>query len=503
MKKILTSSQSQKLDALTMSAQGVSSYELMERAVCELYVHLKAFVGNVDGKRFIVVSGTGNNGGDGLGLARKLKEDNADVTVCMCDFSANISTECLINLNKVNDLGIRVMSAKDRLEDCFPFDVNAIVIDAIFGTGLNRSVAGGHAKVVEAMNDFPGMVVSIDIPSGLFADDNSRNDGAIVKADLTLSIQDYHLSAMLAENSMYYGDIRIVDIGHDKDSLSSFVTEFYYLEKADIVKLIKPRRDFDHKGTFGHALLVAGGIGKAGAAIMASRACMRSGVGLLTVQVPLEISNIMQVAVPEAMLELDDCNIRNNNTMSVEKYSSIGVGPGIGVGSSAVAKVDSLINCGKPMVMDADALNILATDSTKLASIANCVLTPHPKEFERLFGKMSSTLEKLKIMSDFSSSHNSVVVLKGGVTAISLTNGHVVFYNGRNPGIATGGSGDVLTGIITSLLAQGYCVDEAATIGVLLHGEAGKLAVSRFGRISTIATDIIDCLPDVCRSLEN
>lgn len=503
MKKILTSSQAQKLDALTMAAQGVSSYELMERAVCELYAHLKTFVGNVDGKRFVVVSGTGNNGGDGLGLARKLKEDNADVSVCMCDFSVNISPECLVNLNKVNDMGIRVLSAKEELDVCFPSDDNAIVVDAIFGTGLNRSVAGGYAKVIEAINNFPGKVVSIDIPSGLFADDNHGNDGAIVKADLTLSIQDYHLSAMLAENSMYYGDIRIVDIGHDKDSLSSFVTEFYYLEKADIVKLIKPRHDFDHKGTFGHALLVAGGVGKAGAAIMASRACMRAGVGLLTVHVPAEISNIMLVAVPEAMLELNDDNIRNSKTMSIEKYSSIGVGPGIGVGSSAVAEVDSLITCGKPMVMDADALNILAADNSKLAKIANCVLTPHPKEFERLFGKMSSTLDKLKFMSEFSRSHNSVVVLKGGVTAISLTNGHVVFYNGRNPGIATGGSGDVLTGIVTSLLAQGYSIDEAATIGVWLHGEAGKLAASRLGRISTIATDIIDCLPDVCRGVEN
>ena len=317
MKKILTSSQAQKLDALTMAAQGVSSYELMERAVCELYAHLKTFVGNVDDKRFVVVSGTGNNGGDGLGLARKLKEDNADVSVCMCDFSANISPECLVNLNKVNDMGIRVLSAKDELDVCFPSDDNAIVVDAIFGTGLNRSAAGGYAKVIEAINNFPGKVVSIDIPSGLFADDNHGNDGAIVKADLTLSIQDYHLSAMLAENSMYYGDIRIVDIGHDKDSLSSFVTEFYYLENADIVKLIKPRHDFDHKGTFGHALLVAGGVGKAGAAIMASRACMRAGVGLLTVHVPVEISNIMQVAVPEAMLELDDCNNWNNNTMNM------------------------------------------------------------------------------------------------------------------------------------------------------------------------------------------
>ena len=361
---------------------------------------------------------------------------------------------------------------------------------------------GEYAKVIEAINSTDATVVSIDIPSGLFADDNRGNDGAIVKADITLSIQDYHLSAMFAENSTYYGDVRIVDIDHDKESLASFDTEYGYLEKSDIEKLIKPRHDFDHKGTFGHALLVAGALGKAGAAIMASRACMRTGVGLLTVHVPMEISGIMQVANPEAMLDIEDGKNMQSKVIDYEKYSSIGIGPGIGVDSRAAAKVGSLIACGRPMVIDADALNIIAADKNKLESVANCILTPHPKEFERLFGKMQTTIEKLRFMSEFSSAHNTAIVLKGGVTAISLTDGHVVFYNGRNPGIATGGSGDVLTGIVTSLLAQGYSIDEAAMIGVWLHGEAGRLAVSRLGSISTIATDIINSLPDVTKSLQ-
>lgn len=502
MRKILTSSQAQKLDALTMAAQGVSSYELMERAVCELYVHLKSFCGNVAGKSFVVVSGTGNNGGDGLGLARKLKEDKADVSVCMCDFSTNISSECLINLNKVKGMGIRVVSAKDGLENCFPSDSNDIVVDAIFGTGLSRSVAGDYAKVIDAMNAFSGRIVSIDIPSGLFADDNSGNDGAIVRADLTLSIQDYHLSAMFAENSVYYGDVCIVDIGHDQESLSSLQAEFCYMERSDVVSMIKSRRDFDHKGTFGHALLVAGGIGKAGAAVMCSRACMRTGVGLLTVRVPAGISDIMQISVPEAMLDIDDANGLCGSVIDVDKYTSVGIGPGIGTDDYAIAAVDSLLSSGKPMVMDADALNVLAADKEKLTGLKNCILTPHPKEFERLFGKMPSTLSRLRFMSEFSRSHNSVVILKGGVTSISLTTGKVVMYNGRNPGIATGGSGDVLAGVVASLLAQGYTVDEAAVMGVWLHGEAGKLAARRFGLMSTLATDIIDCLPDVCKSLE-
>lgn len=502
MRKILSAKQSRELDQMTISAMEISSYQLMERAVCALFEHVGHIFGNLAEKRFVVVSGTGNNGGDGLGLARKLKEANADVEVWMCDFSQNISQECQINLDKLKDLKINIVSLANSDLSTLSFDDNAIIVDAIFGTGLSRSVTGDCAKVIEAINKANCTIVSIDIPSGLFADDNSGNEGAIVKANVTLSIQDYHLSAMFAEYSGYYGKVVIVDIGHDTKSLSSFDTEYCYIEKSDIVKLIKPRRDFDHKGTFGHALLVAGGIGKAGAAIMASRACMRTGVGLLTVHVPMEISSIMQVAVPEAMLDIDKDNAQGNRNIDCEKYSAVGIGPGIGVGSRAESKVGTVIACGKPMVMDADALNVLAADASKLSAITNCIMTPHPKEFERLFGKMNSMLEKLKFMSEFSRSHKSVIVLKGGVTAISLTDGRIVMYNGRNPGIATGGSGDVLTGVVTSLLAQGYGIDDAAIIGAWLHGEAGKLATSRFGAMSTLATDIIDCLPEVCRSVE-
>ena len=503
MRKILSAKQSRELDQMTISALGISSYQLMERAVCALFEQVEYILGNLDGKKFVVVAGTGNNGGDGLGLARKLKDANADVEVWLCDFSQNISNECKINLDKLKELKVNIISLANRDLSALSFDDNAIVVDAIFGTGLSRSVTGDCAKVIEAINNAHGTIVSIDIPSGLFADDNSGNNGAIVKADITLSIQDYHLSAMFVEYSGYYGKVVIVEIGHDAKSLSSLGTEYCYIEKSDVERLIKPRRDFDHKGTFGHALLVAGGIGKTGAAIMASRACMRSGVGLLTVHVPMGISCIMQVAVPEAMLDISADNVRDNKVIDFEKYSAVGIGPGIGVDSQAESNVTYAITCDKPMVMDADALNVIAADNTKLSKITNCIMTPHPKEFERLFGKMESALERLWFMSEFSRSHKSVIVLKGGVTAISLTDGQVIMYNGRNPGIATGGSGDVLTGVITSLLAQGYGINEAAIIGVWLHGEAGKLATSRLGAMSTLATDIIDCLPEVCRSVEN
>lgn len=497
MRKILTSAQLRELDKMTISALDISSYELMERAVRKLFEHIKTIVGDLISRKFIVVAGTGNNGGDGLGIARMLRGRGADVTVWFCDFSQKITDECMINLDKIRDfVDIDFISLNDcNVHDLYAGDKKTIIIDAIFGTGLSRSVTGKYADVIDVINGSPAKVISIDIPSGLFADDNHENHGAIVKADITMSIQDYHLSSMFAENSIYYGKINVINIGHDASSLESIETEYSYLEREDISKLMKTRHDFDHKGTFGHALLVAGGLGKAGAAVLASRACLRCGVGLLSVTSPADICMIMQVSVPEAMYE-------TNFVGDFGKYSAIGIGPGIGVGPLAEKYVDMVICSGKPFVADADALNLLSLKRGKIDKLTNCILTPHPKEFERLFGNFENPFARLKFMSDFSRNHNSVIVLKGGVTYISLTSGEIVMYNGRNPGIATGGSGDVLTGIIASLLAQGYSLNDAAQIGVWVHGEAGQYASMDNGHVSALASDIVDKLFPVFYDLE-
>ena len=495
MNKILTSEQTRNLDMMTMKVQGISSYELMERAVEALFVEMKTVVTNVSGKNFVVIAGNGNNGGDGLGLARMLKNENANVSVWFCDFSEKISDECRKNLDLVRDMDsecVTMLSTANFNELTIPD--GAIVIDAMFGTGLSRSVMGRYAEIIGIVNKSNAKVWSIDIPSGLFGEDNSTNDGAIIEANLTFAIGNLPLSAMFAENSKYYGKLHLVDIGHDVKSKEAMPLDFAIIEKSDIVKMLKPRHPFDHKGSFGHALLIAGSRGKAGASVMASKACLRSGVGLLSVSSPEDICEIMQISVPEAMF-MDDWDGNSNN------YTAIGIGPGIGVGDSAQKLVNEVLDCGKHFAIDADALNIIAKYKTLLDKVCNCILTPHPKEFERLFGKFDSSIERLHFMSDFSVKHKCVIVLKGGVTAISLSDGCLLFYIGMNPGVATGGSGDVLTGIITSMLAQGYSIDNAAIAGVWIHGEAGKLASSEYGMISTIATDIISKISEVTKEL--
>ena len=495
MKKILTSSQTRQLDAQTMVAQGITSYELMERAVVALFAEMKSIVPDVSGKNFIVVAGTGNNGGDGLGLARMLKNGNANVSVWFCDFSENISDECRKNLDLVREMDSECVTMLSPVNfDVLAIPNDAIVIDAMFGTGLSRSVTGKYAEIIGIINKSKAKVWSIDIPSGLFGEDNSANDGAIIEANHTFTIGNQPLSVTFAENYKYYGRIRLVDIGHDVESREAMSSDYAIIEKNDIVKMLKPRHPFDHKGTFGYALLVAGSRGKAGASVMAAKACLRSGVGLLSVSSPDDICEIMQISVPEAMF-IDKWHGKTNN------YTTIGIGPGIGMGDSAKSLVKDVLESGKPCVVDADALNIIAEDKSILDKVCNCILTPHPKEFERLFGKFDSSIERLHFMSDFSVKHKSAIVLKGGVTAISLSDGCILFYIGMNPSIATGGSGDVLTGMITSLLAQGYSVDTAAIAGVWTHGEAGKLASSEFGIISAVATDIISKIPFVTKDL--
>ena len=492
MKKILSSQQTKQLDALTMSAQGISSYELMERAVQKLYADMKIYCQDLGMKNFLVVAGTGNNGGDGLGVARLLKNANMNVSVWFCDFSSKITPECQTNINRYGENEITFLNRTEIQKLYIPAD--CIVIDAILGTGLSRSVNGKFAEVIDLINSSSSEVWSIDIPSGLFGEDNSQNTGAIIRANVTFSIGNRPLLSMFAENYKYFGNVRLVDIGHETKVIEQMESAWYCIEESDVLRRVKPRHPFDHKGTFGHALLLAGGKGKAGAAVMASRACLRSGIGLLSISSPDDICNIMQISVPEAMF------IENWNG-DAEKFSAIGIGPGIGVEESAISLVTIALNCRKPMVVDADAINVIAANRHLADKLENCILTPHPKEFERFFGKIENPFERLLTMSEFSKKHKSVVVLKGGITAISLTDGRILFYIGMNPGIATGGSGDVLTGIVTSLLAQGYSVDDAAIVGTWIHGEAGKIASADYGVISTIATDIISKIAVVTRHL--
>lgn len=490
MRKILTSAQAKELDRITMTNQNISSYDLMERAVNVLFNKIRDLY-DIANNHFVIFAGCGNNGGDALGIARKLTENKVDTKVYFCNFSKNITAECKTNLDKVKSAIILSNLNTQNID----IPNNSIIIEGLFGTGLNRSVHGDYAKVIDTINASNCEVVSIDIPSGLFGEDNTDNNGSIIKANATISIQDQPLSAFFAENATYYGNIHIVDIEHDANALSNLQTDFYCLDEASVSKMIKLRKPFDHKGTFGHALLVAGSYGMAGAAVLSSRACLKSGLGLLSVSIPERIGDILQISVPEAMLNF---NFDRTRQTELTKYSAVGIGPGITTDEYAKERVGYFATRAMPKVIDADGLNTIAKyypNEKEEFFTANTIITPHPKEFERLFGNFLSSYERLKFMQIYSNMTGCVIVLKGGVTAISVPNNKVILYIGKNPGIATAGSGDVLTGIILSLLAQGYSTEEAAIIGVYVHGEAGKQASEELGNISVIASNIIDNLP--------
>ena len=493
--KIFKFFQKRIVDNQTMINKSISSTELMENAAINLTDKIFEKFGNRN-FLFKFFVGTGNNGGDGLAMARLFHQKNENVFVYFCEFSSQISDDCKINLEKFKKIApdsIKIIKNCDDIN----FNSNEIIIDCLFGSGLNRATDGEFKKVIRKINDSDNYVISIDIPSGLFGEDNGNNFGEIIRADKTLSIQLPPISAMFAENEQYYGNIEIVDIGLCDIAINDTASDFYIIDDSVIKVCFRKRQRFEHKGNFGHALLIAGSYGKAGAAVLAARACMKSGVGLLTVGVPENISGIIQNSVPEAML-----NVYNwKNREYFKKYSAIGIGPGIINDSCNVDDYCdvfsnhffSVSHCN--LVFDADALNIISRiDKFDEKLPKGTILTPHPKEFERLFGKFNNSWERLEFMQKFSKRTGVIIVLKGGITTISLPDRRIFFNSKGNPGMATAGSGDVLTGIITALLAQQYTSEQAAIIGVYIHALAGDFAKETVGETALIASDIVDNL---------
>ena len=349
--------------------------------------------------------------------------------------------------------------------------------------------------MVEHINSQPAVKISIDIPSGLFADSHSDpKEGAIISADYTLSFQFPKLAFLLPENDFFTGQWHVLDIGLSHEYINRVKVSKFFMQKRDIAPMLKQRRIFSHKGTFGHALLIAGSYGKMGAAILASRGCLRSGVGLLHTHIPKTGYSIMQTATPETMLSIDRYENYFSEVPDLSLYNAVGVGPGLGKEHQSQMALKLLIqNYKNPIVFDADALNILAENKTWLSFLPkNSILTPHPKEFERLAGKWSDDYDKLKKLREFSSKYNVYVVLKGAFTATCFPDKTIYFNSTGNPGMATAGSGDVLTGMITGLLAQGYTPGIAAVVGVYLHGLAGDLAARKKGQEGMVAGDIIE-----------
>ncbi|MBX2967569.1 MAG: NAD(P)H-hydrate dehydratase [Cyclobacteriaceae bacterium] len=489
--KILSTKQIRELDAYTIKHEPIPSIDLMERACCAF---CSWFTAHFD-TRFTVgiICGSGNNGGDGLGIARMLLEWDYTVKVWVIEGAGSESIDFKTNLLRLKDK-VLIQSISEPYDKGL-FTGCDILIDAMFGSGLTRPVEGVCANVIGCMNQADAIRVAVDIPSGLMAD--APSSGEIVKADYTVSFQLPKLAFFMAENQAYVGEWHVVDIGLSKTGLEQFHTNTWLLTQKYVAGLVKPQHKFDHKGKRGHALLIAGSYGKMGAAVLASRAALRAGIGLLTTHIPANGYTIIQTTVPEAMASVDPSHECFSALPETELYTAVGIGPGLGKDKKTVqALAAALEKITAPLVLDADALNIISENRELLALLKpGTVLTPHPKEFERLAGVSKNDFEETDRQKAFSKEHKVVVVLKGAHTTITSPEGEMFINNTGNPAMATGGSGDVLTGILTALLAQGYAAIDAARLGVWLHGLAGDEARRKSGSRGLIASDFIDCLP--------
>ena len=490
--KFFEASQIKIIDNYTIDNEPIGSFLLMERASCAFTDKVLPLIKT--GEPVSVFAGPGNNGGDAFVVARFLALAGITVHVFLVNRSGgSLSADC--------------KKAKEKFCLAFPgrlTEINSVemitepltgyVVDGLFGTGLSRPLEGVFAEVVALINNSRATVFSIDIPSGLLGEDNRQNrKEAIVRADYTFSFQFPKLSFFLPENEEFIGEFSILDINLHPQVLHDLPSPYYFMEEEDVKRMAQPRRKFSHKGDYGHALLVAGSYGKVGAAVLAAKACLRAGCGLLSVHVPLEGIEIVQISVPEAMVEPE---ILSKTASFLKRYNAVGIGPGMGVDEEAEEMVSYLLKHSEaPLVLDADALNIIAQAPELFQEMPpETIITPHPKEFDRLAGASSSGYERLQKQLNFAEQHRVIVVLKGAHTSIAFPDGRCFFNSTGNPGMATAGSGNVLTGIILSLLAQKYKPEDAALFGVYLHGLAGDIAAGEFSQQSMLAGDIIQFL---------
>lgn len=491
--KIFTSEQVRQIDKYTIENEPIASIDLMERAAQQIAGWL---ITHYDRRySFIVFSGSGNNGGDGLAVARMLLQQFYKVTVYVIRISDKLSPDAQINYERFKKLdSSEIMDVHEK--DQLPFiSENNIILDAIFGSGLSRPSDGFTARVIKHLNSLPNTKIAIDIPSGLFGEDNSGNKlDNIIQADITLTLQFPPLSFFFAENEQYTGKWVVLPIGLASHAIQEIDSPYKYVLSDDIKKLLKKRARFSHKGTYGNVLLIAGSYGMMGAAVLGAKAALRAGSGLVTVHLPGFGYQIVQTAIPEALVSMDESDLIFSSVPELAGYNAIGIGPGLGsMIKTQRALFDLLKKVKVPFVIDADGLNILSANKEWLKSLPpGTILTPHPKEFDRLAGESRTGYDRNQIQMDFARKNNVIVVLKGACTSITMPDGSCYFNSTGNSGMATAGSGDVLTGIILSLLGQGYKPVHAALVGVYLHGLAGDYAAKEGSEESVIAGDIIE-----------
>lgn len=496
--KILKTSEIAVIDQYTIEHEPIESIDLMERAARIFTKNLLKKFSHY--RKFAVVAGWGNNGGDGYAIARLLKQAGKEAEVFCLRTGSRLSPDCELNRKRWEGTLTEITAG-----DAFCPDVEALIIDALFGSGLNRKVSGPVAGLIRKINALPNRVVAVDIPSGLMGEDNSANDrDAIVRADVTFTFQRPKLAFMLAENYACVGEWYVLDIGLHPEALEQTLTSYYYLTPDRVANLLPLSGKFDHKGTNGHGLLIAGSYGMMGAAILASRAAVRSGIGLLTCHVPRKGNDVLQISVPDVLVERDEKDEWFSGAGISGRYQAVAAGPGLGTHPETVAGLRKLLTEWRGLtILDADALNIISKHREMLELLhEGCILTPHPKEFERLSGKSENDFERLNKLSNFASHYGVSVVLKGAHTVIATPQGECYFNTSGNPGLAKGGSGDVLTGVLLALGANGMRPERAAMLGVFAHGLAGDLLAEEKGERGICATELAGALGKAWKELE-
>jgi hydroxyethylthiazole kinase-like uncharacterized protein yjeF len=491
---ILSSKQISEADKATVVKNNISSIELMEHAatLCFKWLHSRL---QGDGVKIHVFCGIGNNGGDGLVIARHLFEHGYNVHCYVVNFSDKRTEEFLYNYNLLKGIGVwpKVITHIDEFPE---LNYEDIVVDAIFGNGLSRKPTGFVKKLIQYLNSTNAFSLAIDFPSGLFNHKAVSDKESVLKAGHVLTFQTPKLPFLLPDNKDFLNTWEVLDIGLDLEFIERLKPTKYFITKNEILSIYKPRNKWSHKGTFGHSLLIGGSFGKIGAIALATKAALKIGSGLVSAYLPKCGYNILQTAIPEAMVEVDDDNELKYFNFKT-KPTVIGIGPGMGTAEKTIKGFQAFLKeNNKPLVLDADAINILSLQPDLLSYLPkDAVLTPHPKELERLLGGWKNDYEKLKKTTEFSKKYNCIIVLKGTYTVI-IKNNQIYFNSTGNPALATGGSGDVLTGVITGLIAQGYKAIDAAIFGVYLHGRTADVAVSQMGHETFTASNIIDFLPD-------
>jgi len=485
--KILTGNQIKEADQYTIKNEPISSIDLMERASSFI---AEWFCNNIEKQTpLLFLIGKGNNGGDGLAVARILFHAGYDCSVClMTDNKDELSEDCGYNLERL-----------PKYVKCVNFvnfykpEPHVVIVDAMLGSGLKGEIRVPLPAIIDQINNLPNKVISIDLPSGLKTEFDNIGQN-IIKADITLTLEYPKLAMLLPEAGEYCGEIRILPIGLCEKYIEEVEGAYHYITESLIKGIILKRNKFAHKGIHGHALLICGSRGMSGAAVLCAGAALRSGCGLVTIHLPQLERFSLQAIYPSAMTSLDNDDCFSELPENMNTYSVVGIGCGLGKAPRTVKVFEQLLeNSVKPMVIDADALNIIA-DHYKLRFHIpeGSVLTPHPGELERLVGEWKNEEEKLQLVRKLADSLKSVIVVKGAHTMICLPDGNYYFNSTGNSGMAKGGSGDVLTGYITGLIARGYNSEHAAILGVYIHGLAGDKTAAKYGKEAMNSKDLID-----------